>query len=802
MLLMLLPPFVDMIRSRSPESPPAAGGLSALVLVSKRGYSAVLTPPPFKDAAMFSRLLTCTILLLSAGFAAGQAGPTLLTVFPPGAKAGETVEVTVTGSGFDGNEQLLFSDKAIKAERVGAVAAVDPKAKQPTPKMAGQQPANAVKFKVTVPIGEVKSEMLDVRVVSKGGLSNPRAFMVGLLDEVNEAEPNNDVLQAQKVELNTTVNGAISTPTDVDYVRFAAKAGQNVVVYCLTTTIDSKMQADLVAIGPDGKQLAANRGYRGGDAVLDFLPPADGEYLVRVSQFAYTTGGPDHFYRLTITTRSWTEAVYPPVVPSGSGLTEYSRSDGRGADVEPKADPRFVRPDGRTFEPAKLLLAVVKGERIDELRAHRPVAPSAGMLDTADHWHLESNLLLRAAGRVVLDNDDNGTPEKAQAVAPPCDIAGRIIRKNDRHWYAFDARKGEVWTLEVFAERIGSPVDAFFILTDEKGKVIAEVDDGADTLSPNQFYTKSDDPGRYRFAVPADGKYRVMVSTREAGSQFGVRDQYVLRIAREKPDFRLAVMPTGAYYPDAGTLHKGGAVLFTVFVFRFDGFDGPITLTAENLPEGVTCPPQVIGPQQTRSTLVFTADKDAEDWAGFVTIKAAATIGGEKVEHAARPFTVVWPIPGVQPNQPPPNSPTITRMDRGPGLALAVRGEAPFTLTPAAKDPIKVAAGGKAEVTLKVERKAGNKDAIQVFAATPNVGPRQQGNQPQQPLATVAATVNEVKVSVDIPATLPGGTYSLVLRGQSGAPQPKGPQGQKPPATYPSVPVTIEVQGRETPKKK
>ena len=48
-----------------------------------------------------------------------------------------------------------------------------------------------------------------------------------------------------------------------------------------------------------------------------------------------------------------------------------------------------------------------------------------------------------------------------------------------------------------------------------------------------------------------------------------------------------------------------------------------------------------------------------------------------------------------------------------------------------------------------------------------------------------------------------GGTYSLVLRGQSGAPQPKGPQGQpKPPATYPSVPVTIGVQGRETPKKK
>ena len=103
------------------------------------------------------------------------------------------------------------------------------------------------------------------------------------------------------------------------------------------------------------------------------------------------------------------------------------------------------------------------------------------------------------------------------------------------------------------------------------------MDDSPDTLSPNQFYTKSDDPGRYRFAVPADGTYKVMVSTREAAVQFGVRDQYVLRIAKEKPDFRLAVMPFGTHYPDAGTLHKGGAVLFSVFVFRSN--------TASPLPE-------------------------------------------------------------------------------------------------------------------------------------------------------------------------------------------------------------------------
>ena len=53
-------------------------------------------------------------------------------------------------------------------------------------------------------------------------------FAVGDLSEVAEKEPNNDVDQAQRVELNTTINGTIGNPTDVDYFAFAAKKGQRV----------------------------------------------------------------------------------------------------------------------------------------------------------------------------------------------------------------------------------------------------------------------------------------------------------------------------------------------------------------------------------------------------------------------------------------------------------------------------------------------------------------------------------------------------------------------------------------------
>ena len=676
------------------------------------------------------RILASFALLLLTGYASAQQGaPQLLTVFPAGAKAGDTVEVTFTGHGFDGSEKLLFSAKGFTAEQSGTI----PASKQPQP----NQPSSGTKFKVNVP--KDAKGTLDVRVIGKGGLSNPRAFVVSGMTDVNETEPNNDVGQAQKIDLETTVNGVIGAPTDVDYVTFTAKKGQNVVVYCLTTSIDSRMNADLMVSGPDGKPLASNRGYRGGDAVLDFKAPADGDYLVRLSQFAYTTGGYDHFYRLTVTAQPWARATFPPV-------------------------------------------AATKGEPVSTFA----VAPTAAMIDAHGSG---ANPILAAANPVVLDNEKNATADTAQSVTAPCDIAGRVLKKGERHWYNFDAKKGDVWTLEVFAERIGSPVDAFFVLTDDKGKVITEQDDGADTLSPNQFYTKGDDPARYKFTVPADGTYKVMVSTREAGVQFGVRDQYVLRIAKENPDFRLVVMPMTPHILDAGTLAKSGAAVFAVYVFRFDGFNDAIDLSATNLPKGVKCPPQSIGAGQTRGVLVLTSDASAEDWEGFVKIEATAG----KLKHAARPFSLTWSAVGVQNNQ-IPNTPLISRMDRGDGMALAIRGEAPFTLAPTAT-ALTVKPGAKLDVTLKVTRKDTFKDPIAIYSANPSFGPRPQGNQPVPPVGTAAAGTTEIKLSLDVPNNLPPGTHTLILRGQTGGPPPKGGNNQvlRVTPTFPAMPITVTV---------
>src|SRR5262249_3048079 len=149
------------------------------------------------------------------------------------------------------------------------------------------------------------------------GVSNPRAFVVGDMKEFVEKEPNGDVPEANRIELNSSVSGVISTPTDVDYFQFTGKKGQRVVVSCLTTSIDSKLPAVIELYGVNDSYLGSNRSYRGNDALLDAVLPADGEYYVRVCSFSYTLGGPEYFYRLIVSTAPWIDAVYPSIVEAG-----------------------------------------------------------------------------------------------------------------------------------------------------------------------------------------------------------------------------------------------------------------------------------------------------------------------------------------------------------------------------------------------------------------------------------------------------------------------------------------------------
>jgi hypothetical protein len=707
--------------------------------------------------------------LVPAGRAAAQKSladlipPRLSTVTPCGGRAGTTVTVTLGGVALDHAEKLVFSNPEISAELLPSPAPPPPKPAPPSPKNKPKQkrkgrlpflPAVRVRFKVTIPAG-VPLGNHDVRVVTPGGISNPRVFVVGDLPEILEKEPNNDVEQAQRVPVNTTVHGTIAAPTDVDYFVFRGKKGQRVVVSCLASSIDSRLPAALELYDAKDHLLAANRSYHGSDALLDCTCPKDGDYYLRVFAFTYTQGSLEHFYRLTVSTAPWIDAVYPPMVEPGkpAALTVYGRNLPGG-----KPDPSAVV-DGRVLEKLAVTLDVPDGPGGRQRLAFSGHVPAKSSALDGFEYRLHSDagasnavLLTYAQAPVVLDNGKNDTPETAQEVTLPCEIAGRIEKRRDRDWYTFHARRGQVFSVEAYADRLGSPIDLYFNLRSARtGKVLVELDDNPDQLGRTQLFTRNQDPPRYRFAVPADGDYQLQVGSREADVQAGPRDVYRVRIVPEQPDFRLVVMPSSPMTPDACILRRGGQRDLSVFAWRLDGFGEPITVTAEGLPDGVTCRPLTLRPGLREGSLVLEAAGTAPHWTGTITVKGTARIRGREVVREARPATITWGVPV-------PFFPTVSRLDRE--LALAVRDQAPYALEAGVQSAV-VTHGGRLTVPLKLKRLVPDfKYPVRVFAF--NLPP----GVPFQ-LRVLAPGRDETRVTFPIGPNVPPGVYSVVFRAQA-----------------------------------
>jgi hypothetical protein len=706
--------------------------------------------------------------------------PRFYQVLPGGGQVGTTFELIVSGQDLDQAQGLLFSQAGITAESLGPTAPViDPKAKLPKGALA-----NSHKFRVTVaaatPLG-----IHDVRVVTAQGVSNPRAFVVGDVKEYVEQEPNNNVDQMQRVALNCTVNGVIASPTDVDYFVFSGKKGQRVVVNCLTTSIDSKLPATIELYSADGSYFGSNRNYHHNDAVLDAQLPADGDYYVRVSSFAYTLGGPDYFYRLTIATTPWIDAVYPPMVEPGTkaAVTIYGRNLPGG-----QLDPAAVI-DGRVLEKISVTIYVPKDARkMQRLNVHDFVGPVSSGLDgfayrvRNDSGWSNGAVLTFAQAPVVLDAGNNNDPENAQNVALPCEIAGHIMKKGMRGWYSFTVKKGDVYSIEVYGDRLGSPVDMYYVLRTPDGKVLKEDDDNPEILSP-QLYTQSTDPARYRFVAPADGTYQLLVASRFSYIQAGPRHNYRVRITPEQPDFRVVAMPLGTGLTDSLMVRQAGNQVLSVYVWRQDGFNSPITITGENLPPGIKVQPQIIHPAQKQSLVVVSATTDAKPWAGSITLLATATVNGKEMVREVRSATVTWPVQAA-------NVPAISRLDQE--LVLAVRDRGPFNLI-ATVDKITVVQGDKVQIPLKLERYAKDFSGTVQVVALNLPGP---GQRPPVPLTAGDTATYTLDTKGGGPGSLPPGTYTLVFSAQAAVAGGMPAKKANTLISAPSAPVTVTVVGK------
>src|SRR5262249_3293663 len=152
-------------------------------------------------------------------------------------------------------------------------------------------------FRVTI-APDVPVGTHDVRAIGKYGISGSRLFAVSQgLTEVREVEPNDTPDKAQLVPMNCAVNGNSDNNGD-DFYRLKAKKGERMTIDCQALRLDSTLRATLVLSTAEGKELAQGKPYYlRTDPLMDFVAPADGDYLLRLHDMTFLGGLP---YRLVI----------------------------------------------------------------------------------------------------------------------------------------------------------------------------------------------------------------------------------------------------------------------------------------------------------------------------------------------------------------------------------------------------------------------------------------------------------------------------------------------------------------------
>ncbi|MDA1018451.1 MAG: PPC domain-containing protein [Planctomycetota bacterium] len=683
-------------------------------------------------ATILSAGMCFVVLLASRVF--GQLPPVISTVFPAGGRAGQSVEIAVSGSNLQGLRTLHCNVVGVRCEQL-----------EPT------------RFRLTIPENSPLG-LHDVWAVGDNGVSAPRTFVIGNRAERLELEPNQTELDAMSVPLDVVINGQLDKVGDTDHFRFEAKQGQRVVVECWAERIDSRLRAVLEIFDATGRRLDVNRGYFGIDPLIDFRVPADGSYVVKVHDLV-SMGSAEHYYRLDIDTGPRVAFSVPSVIRRGKA----SRVALYGWNFVGSVDRATTPDDHAALDRVEVDIPESLAQAVWPLPVRMQPA-QAVLAGNSFPYHFPGSHAPVVIGLsdvpVVLDRDDNHSPVSAQEIVVPCEVSGRLVVGDERDWFAIQARRGEVLFMEGLGERIDSPIDLQISVHDASAqREFAQFGDETRNIG-GTFPTGHLDPAG-RWVCPADGRYLIAIRNLIGGLQTNPRRTYRLSVRREVPDFQLVVVPRRDD-PAGLNLQRGGREVLDLLAFRRRGLDGPIRVSAKDLPDGVACPEVWLGPGVDRAVVVVSADRNAAAVFGELKLDGVAEEAAAPNHRSARGGTVVW---AGTPN----GSGRLTSQ-----IPLAVAGDAPLRITADGHEtldhhlygklPARHSPGGVVDVAIQIERRDTDHQApVKLIGAG-------LAESIQNQTAIIPAGQQKGYLSFYLPPTLPVGHYSLAVRAETTVP--------------------------------
>jgi hypothetical protein len=646
--------------------------------------------------------------------------PALVRVAPCGLTRGSQMELSIIGERLDG----LHDVAGPPGVRLVQVISTEEK-------LAKVQ----IEVAADAPLG-----VFPLHVLCKAGLSNPKLVRVEVLPQAVEQEDNGSLDKATALSLPVCVSGYV-TPTDVDYFRFDAAAGQSWVFDVEAGNVGSALRPVLTLYDSQGREL--NRTLRRSpDERLVHTFDKAGSYAISVHEAAYQ-GSEFGTYLLRIGNLPFATSIFP----LGGRIGETVAVTFGGGNL---AEPLVHHVD----------LSQRAGTGRERLQA-----PYADQV-------VASPMLFEASDLPsAIEQEPNDETAQAATLALPVIVDGRIDRPGDVDHFRFAGRAGERIVIRVAAFQLGSRADLAASILDAAGNELLAVDD-LELPPPEAPVVRSINPRLTQedplvdFTVPADGEFTLVLS--EVSGNGGPEFAYRVELSAPRPRFELVAQPGVALPPveaqdpnqqDQGqrvtdnfagdgtaalTIDRGGSGVIIVRALRND-YAGPINLAVEGLPAGVQAAPALLDTGQTDAELTFVADFEAPSTAAFVRIVGTATLDQGELRRVAAQPVIFSSLPGNGEAAQELSVVAVGVSQQGAELAVRCEPVGP------------IVQGSKVRLTVSIRRREGFSGAVQAAFLRLPLGIA-------APELAIAADVSSAELELDVGYEATVGPHSVLLR--------------------------------------
>lgn len=441
-----------------------------------------------------------------------SAAPNITNLSLRGLQIGGTTTVTIQGT------DLLPAPKVV----VGI----------PIEKQTAVEGSTATNLKLEVTLAKnVTPGLYNLRVANEKGISKSVIVAADSLPEAPFAEQ----IGALPIALHGTLTGSTIARTS-----FAGKAGQELLIEVEAQRLGGKLRPTLHLYDAQRKQIALAMPvpWLAGDVRLAATLPSDGDYTIELHDAQYAGPGPGH-YRLKVGNFQFADQTFPPAIQQGK-KTKLQLVGNIPADQQVELEGKLL---DRPLAAPLPAIASISGMRPRVLVSDLPE---------------------------LIEQPGGAEPQALPSI--PVAVSGRLDAPGQQDAYKVTVVPGSKLRFEVFADRLGSPIDPFLELKTAKGN--ANNDDVGNTTDPRIDYT-----------VPAEVT-SVDVFIRDQVDRGDQRSIYRLVITRldnasKKPGFRLKVVN------DTHNVPQGATTVLRVIAER-DGYDGPIRLSFSNLPSNAS----------------------------------------------------------------------------------------------------------------------------------------------------------------------------------------------------------------------